>query len=233
MKYTDIHSHIIPYIDDGADDIETSIEMAEIAVSEGIESIVCTPHAISGYDELISEANEQREELQRRLDFRGIPLRLYQGFEVYVGEAFLDYEYPERLAMNGGTHILIETDFERIPACMEEVLYLLRITGLTPILAHPERYLYLKKDIAACEVWKSGGMLFQINAGSLTGQYGGTAQKTARKLLKKGYADFIGTDAHSAGRRAPLIKGGLAECGKRFGQSMVSRLLENNKSLAE
>jgi len=230
---TDIHSHIIPYIDDGADDIETSIEMAEIAVSEGIESIICTPHAISGYDELIPEANEQREELQRRLQYRGIPLQLYQGFEVYVNEAFLDYEHPERLAMNGGKHILIETDFERIPACMDEVFYLLRITGLTPILAHPERYLYLKKEFALCKEWKNNGMMFQINAGSMAGLYGKTAQKLAQKLLKKGYADMIGTDAHSAGRRAPLIKESLAECRKRHGEGTMEQLLKNNRSLTE
>ncbi|WP_066686303.1 tyrosine-protein phosphatase [Christensenella intestinihominis] len=230
---TDLHSHIIPYIDDGADDIETSIEMAGIAVSEGIERIVCTPHAISGYDELIPEANRQREELQRQLDHRGISLRLYQGFEVYVNEAFLDYEHPERLALNGGRHILIETGFERVPRCMEEVLYLLRITGLQPILAHPERYLYLKKDFEMCDTWKNSGMLFQVNAGSLTGLYGKTAQKTARKLFKKGYVDFIGTDAHSAGRRAPLMKDSLTECRKRYGQDLMDQLLENNKSLTE
>lgn len=230
---TDIHSHIIPYIDDGADNMETSIEMAEIAVSEGIENIICTPHAFSGYDELMERADEQRIELQQQLQYRNIPVRLYPGFEVYISDNFLDYEHPERLALNGGSYVLIETDFERIPDCMNEALYLLKITGLTPILAHPERYLYLKKEFSLCEMWKKNGMLFQINMGSLNGLYGSMAQKMARKFFKKGYVDFIGTDAHSAGRRAPLIKDGIAECRRRYGAHTAEQLLKNNKDLME
>ena len=228
---TDIHSHILPDIDDGAEDIEESLAMAEIAVAEGIGGIICTPHALRGYEEIIGEAEEARRTLREALGKRNIPLKLYSGFEVYIAEQFLDYESPEKLTLAGGQNILIETDFDRVPECMEEALHLIRVSGLRPVLAHPERYLYLKKDFALCEMWKENGMLFQINAGSLTGLYGSAAQKMARKLLKKGFADFIGTDAHSAGRRAPRIQEAIRAGEKICKGNGMRKILEHNINL--
>lgn len=232
MTITDIHSHILPYIDDGAEDIEESFAMAEIAVSEGIGNIVCTPHALRDYDEIIEEAEEARTKLQETLDLRNIPLKLRGGFEVYITERFLDFKHPEKLTLNNSKYILLESGFERLPSCMEEVLHLLRISNLTPVMAHPERYLYLKKNFDVCETLKKSGMLFQLNAGSLTGMYGKTAQKQAQKLLKKGYIDFIGTDAHSASRRPPHIQEAIF-AGEKICGNTIRKILNANLALID
>jgi Capsular polysaccharide biosynthesis protein len=201
----DIHSHILFGIDDGAKDIKESLEIARSAVREGIIKMVCTPHAEADYDGLIHNANESIITLRQKLKEESIPLAISLGFEVFVNQTFLDYPSPEKLAFGENPHILLELGFDYFPKIFEEVLYLLTISKITPILAHPERYDYLYNDLGFIKNLKQKNVKLQINTASITGENGSKTQGFAKKILKKGYADFIASDVHSNGLRGPYF----------------------------
>ncbi len=201
----DIHSHMLPGIDDGPDDINESVEMARMALHEGITAVVCTPHAIRDFDQLLALAEERLQALKGELARRQVPLALYQGFEVYASESLLDYQDIKRLTLPGGKRMLLEFDFGSMPACADEVLYLLRISNITPVLAHLERFDYMNRDIGRMKALKQQGAMIQVNTGSITGMHGRAAQKCAKKMIKAGLVDYIATDAHSTRRRGPYV----------------------------
>ncbi len=231
MRRVDLHTHILPGIDDGARDMQESIEMAKIAAEEGITDIVCTPHLIADYDAGIRLAEERRAELSAQLARQNIPVRLHKGYEVFLNQCFLDYRTPEKLTIGHSNHILVEMNFEQMPEDFDEFLHLMRVSKLMPILAHPERYRFLWKDFGLCKSMRERGILFQMNAGSILGMYGPMAQKMAKKMLKRGMVDLIGTDAHSTQKRAPWIRESLEFCEKKFGVETVKVIHQNSMAL--
>jgi protein-tyrosine phosphatase len=218
----DIHTHILPALDDGARTMDESFMMAKIAYGEGIRTIVCTPHAEKGYGELIGRAREAMERLKEGLYGRCLPMRLMLGFEVLVCERLLDYKDIGNLSfdMGGRPHMLFELDFYRLPACLNEAVYMLGTFGITPVLAHPERYDYLRHDIAFIKSLKEKGVKLQLNAGSVTKENGPRAMRFAKKLIQNGLADYIATDMHSPDRRGPYIRAAYRQAeswGSRLG----------------
>ncbi len=207
-ELVDIHSHILPGLDDGPGDLEESADIAEIAFREGIRKIICTPHASGGYDELIRSAGDGLVKLRERLREKSIPIRLELGFEVLVCENLLYYENLTGLSfsLGGKPHILLEFAWEKFPDCLDEVLFLLGLDGIQPILAHPERFYYLHDNITFLKNMKSRGVKIQVNAGSITGNYGAAVKKYAKKIIKNGLVDFIATDTHSGRRRGPYLR---------------------------
>ncbi len=208
IDMVDIHSHILPCIDDGPDSLAESIDMAKIAYKEGIKTIVCTPHAEDNYDVLIARAQEGLRLLQQKMLQENVPITLFLGFEALVCERLLRYEQLKRLAfqLDGLSFMLLEFDFHRFPVCLEEILCRLRKENIRPVLAHPERYPYLMENLAFLEHLQNRGVLLQINTGSITGENGRSAQKFAKKIVQNGLAGFIATDAHSSMRRGPYVK---------------------------
>lgn len=203
----DIHSHILPGIDDGAKDINESIEIARNAVREGIEKMICTPHATGDYDSILEQANESIFILKQKLKDGDISLELDLGFEVLANENFLDYPKPENLAFGKSPHILLEFNFDCFPEkIFDEILYVLKISKIAPILAHPERYEYLYKDTSLIKKIKAQNVKLQINTSSILGAHGFQPKSFAKKLLTKGYADYLASDVHSLGSRGPYIK---------------------------
>jgi protein-tyrosine phosphatase len=208
INMVDIHSHILPCIDDGPDSLQKSVEMAKIAYEEGIRTIVCTPHAEKDYDVLVMRAQDGLDVLQEKLQRENIPIDLLLGFEVRVNGLLLQYEHLEKLAfrLDGMKYMLLEFDFRKFPIYLEEILMRLRQENIQPILAHPERYPYLLENIAFLKNLINKGMLLQVNTGSITGEYGHSVQRFAKKIIQNGLAGFIATDTHSSRKRGPYVK---------------------------
>lgn len=205
----DIHSHILPGIDDGSRDWDMSLHMLEIAVQEGITTIVATPHHMPGKGYTSpAEIRELVDELQDKADRRQLDIRILPGNELFYREEVLDLlEEDNVMGMNETRYVLVEFDVlaERpyIRNAMRNILGL----GYTPILAHVERYpAMLGKDFETIRILRKLGVLIQVNASSIAGEVGKDIRKQMKKLLKEHLVDLVGTDAHSDRRRAPRVQ---------------------------
>ena len=197
--YSDIHSHVLWGVDDGAEDMETSIELCKLAHEMGTDFLFLTPHIINWSDaSLLYDLRESKAEyLQNVLYEDGVELKLYKGFEILCDDDIFNIKFFEPYTLNKSRYILIEFDFrftteEDVDAWCD---YLISC-GLVPIIAHPERYEFVKKDISVIERLSEKGCLFQLNSGSVLGVFGEYEASVALKMLLCGYADFLGSDAH-------------------------------------
>lgn len=205
----DIHSHIIPYIDDGAKDLEVSLEMLRIAEREGTKTIFATPHFYKGYFETeYSEVVEKTKELNQMARDNGINIEILPGQEVFLTkDTPRDYMEGKIGTLNDSRYMLIELPMDRFPEYALDSIYELGIKGIVPIIAHPERYMYTLKKPSVLNDFIKEGCLFQINSGSLTGLFGKDIKNTAELLVKSGIVSFIGSDAHTTSKRCPgLLK---------------------------
>ncbi len=190
---TDIHSHILHGVDDGSPDMEHSLGILGYYAKTGIKRVVLTPHIMEDYPD---NTYENLKEVFNKLEAAnntGVELRLAAEYMLdNRTEYLLD---KEKLLVYKEGFVLVETSYFNPPLYMEDRLYKFRVKGYTPILAHPERYIYLRED--GYEKLLSGGVCFQLNLLSLLGGYGKEAQERADALLKKGCYEFVGTDIHS------------------------------------
>ncbi len=209
----DIHSHIIPGIDDGSKDIEMTIDMLKKAELSGTTDIIATPHFMRGrfeveYNEVLKKVDELRD-ISRK---NNIDINIYAGQEVYYSKSILEY-YNDKLigTINNTKYMLIELPI--VEFNIDEVIntiYELQIRGITPIIAHPERYKqFIKKPSMINNLIKEG-MLFQLNAGSITGSFGREVKKIASKYLEDNIYSFMGSDAHRDIGRDTDIKKALS-----------------------
>lgn len=223
----DIHNHILPGIDDGAQDNNESIAMLQMAQADGIELIVATPHhfPLVGNDpsRYASRIRDQIVEQSRTK----ITVRL--GQEIAISEdvpgGLLDRTL---LSFEQSRYVLIELPFFDYPSWVDEVLSEICRDGFTPIIAHPERNTEVQNDLNIIAAVREKGMLTQINAGSLLGHFGELANETAIKLLETECVDVIASDAHSAdGFRLPVLSNALEVAGRIAGFSQVERMVSD------
>ncbi len=197
----DLHCHILPNMDDGSKDMETSVRMCRIAKRNGIRHIVCTPHitTVGDIDGFVKVRNEKLRELQEIVNRLDIGVTLYPGAEVYVDDDVFFSIDLKRLAINGSRYILVEFSFRSITV-KRIVRYLnaLADMGLIPIVAHPERYECFQFDYDAVNMLIRNGVLFQINAASLASLEGPQEFELSYAMAYTGAASFVATDAHSA-----------------------------------
>ena len=195
----DFHSHILPNIDDGSKNIEESINLIKEAQQVGFTGIISTSHYLKGYYEydennrrnLIEQLNEQLQNINLA------NMNLYLGSEIYVTEEMVDLiEQKKASTINGTNYVLFELPMNSKPLFAKSIVYDLLDKGYIPIIAHPERYSYVKEDINFVKELKEIGALFQSNYGSTIGMYGIEAKKTLKKLLKNDYISFLGSDVH-------------------------------------
>lgn len=195
--WVDIHTHILPGVDDGARSIEDSLELAQMAVDSGVHTVVATPHS-SRSDAFASEAEARVRALQYRLRCEGIPLRVLPGMEIMTDEST-----PERLVqgtllpLNGTRYALVEFPFGEEPLFISSMLRAIRAVRFVPVVAHPERYHCLNEDYTLAADWRRQGALLQVNKGSLFGRFGERIQRTAVKLLLERQVTVVASDAHS------------------------------------
>lgn len=226
----DIHSHILPVVDDGVDDSNTSVEMLRIAESGGTAHIIATPHYIPGSMEIVySTVDMKCRELQELARAAGLTINIYPGAEIFISP-----EIPELIekgiihTMNGSSYILIELPMDILPIYTNEVLFSLQLKGLTPIIAHPERNAEIRRDPGLLDSLISRGILAQANSGSITGLYGREARQAALKLIRMGLIQFIGSDAHSMGRNSPDLGKVEAAIRQKFGKETARKLFYEN-----
>lgn len=206
----DIHCHILPGIDDGASDMAEAIQMARMAYDSGVTDIAVTPHFRGEREslDLIPVIKDKASELQSALSEEGIDIRIHQGAEIlcvsetpYLAEAGL---LP---TLGDSKYVLLEFYFDESLYFMNECLWAISEAGYTPIIAHPERYDAVQRDSRTLIRWFREGYILQLNKGSILGSLGRGAELVADFMLDNGLAHIIASDAHSAERRTPDMKG--------------------------
>lgn len=207
----DIHSHILPKVDDGSKDLEESIEMAKIYLENGINKVIATPHYIEGWDNTFKEKNlEILEILKKALYQRGLDLDIYLGNEIYTTMDILEHlEEGKASSLNNTRYVLIELPMFDIPLFIEDLIYELLLKGYVPIIAHPERNAKIIENPNLLYTFIKKGALAQLNLPSLEGKYGDRIKSTGETLIKHNMIHFIGTDAHSKDKRSPRVKKSL------------------------
>ncbi|MBU2020463.1 MAG: capsular biosynthesis protein [Bacteroidetes bacterium] len=194
---TDMHSHLIPGIDDGAETMEDSLMMIQRFAQMGYKKIITTPHVKTGSFENTTEIIKQGEQkVKQAIEDLNINIE----FEA-AAEYFFDYSFNEKIDNNdlltfSNGHILVEYSFSQPPMGDEEMFFQLQMKGLKPILAHFERYVYWHGSISKAEALRNRGVKIQVNIGSIIGHYGPQIQKQAEKLIKANCVDLISSDCH-------------------------------------
>ncbi len=196
----DMHTHILPNIDDGSESMEETIKMLKEAKEAGFTDIITTSHYIeNSYDITKRERKNIINEIKSKLDIENINIKLYNGAEAYISNNIYELIEKEELpTLNNSKYLLMELPMNNKVLYLENVIYSLESKGITPIIAHPERYSYVQKDIKFVEELVERGVLFQANYGSIIGKYGNDASKSVKKLLKKKLIHFLGTDTHKS-----------------------------------
>ena len=230
----DLHCHILHGIDDGAKNIEDSIDMARAAVAEGITHILATPHYKNGHWD-----NEKKDililvdELQEELDARDIPLTIFPGQEVRInGELFEDLaEEKIQFIDEGNQYVLIEFPTPSIPAYTESLFFELQKEGITPIIVHPERNRAVLKDPNVLLPFIEKGALAQLTAASYTGDFGKSIQKVSKQLVEANLVHFIASDAHNVSSRSFHMKEAFRKLEKEYGREKVNEYHQVTKDL--
>lgn len=194
----DIHSHLLPNLDDGVQSFEESEEIILNFQRLGYKKLITTPHVMSDFYRNSNEDILNRlKEVNAHLQQKNIDITLEAAAEFYLDEELVKrVESGSPLLTFGKNYFLFETNFMTEPWNLKEFVFLAATKGYKPILAHPERYLYLQSNFEKAEDLISRGVLFQINISSLSGYYSKSAQTTAQKLIDKGYVHFLGSDCH-------------------------------------
>lgn len=203
---TDLHSHLIPGIDDGAKTVEESLELLQTLHRLGYRKVFTTPHVINDlYPNTPEDILQKLDMVNREIQLAGIDIQLGAAAEYFIDEHFASLIAHNSLLLLPGRRVLVEMSAIQAPPNLFNDLFRLQTKGFQPVLAHPERYLFLKDDFRQYTRLKDYGCEFQLNALSVTGYYGKPVKDNALKLLKHGMINFIGTDLHHA-RHAELLQ---------------------------
>ncbi len=224
----DLHCHLLPGIDDGSPDEERSIEMARMAVAEGVVALACTPHIMPGvYDNSGPDIRRRVALLQERFDAEGVALQLMVGADVHIAPDMVSkLRSGEVLTLNDTRYVLIETPHHILPPRVEDSIFNLMAAGYVPIFTHPERMSWIERKYDLIQHLARAGVWMQLTAGALTGRFGPKAQYWSERMLDEGMFQIIATDAHDISRRPPALGEALAALAERVGEdeawSMIS-----------
>lgn len=228
----DMHSHILPGVDDGAEFYDESHQMLDIAVQNGTEMLVLTPHytIASTPREISAEELNERFEIFSQKAARDFPnLSLMFGAELFISESMLRQPFEKCLVpINNTSYVLIEFDFHEQAYIAEYALEKIIAAGYRPIVAHPERYRMFYRDVNLCEKFIQKGCLFQMNAGSPFGQYGSQAEEFSYWMLRREYVHCVGSDAHSPYQRTPDMSQSYAFVSMHFSQKYCHQIFKEN-----
>lgn len=199
LLQTDMHSHLIPAIDDGSRSIDDSLFLIQGLADLGYKNIVTTPHTMSDYYKNTLEIiNAGLQTVQKAVAEKGINVTINAASEYYVDFDFIQKIGNEKLLTFGDNYILIEFSFANPPQNIHDVIFELQTNGYKPVLAHPERYLYWSKNLQMYESFRDKDVLLQTNLLSLAGMYSPEAKHIAEYLVNNDMADFLGTDMHNS-----------------------------------
>lgn len=226
----DMHSHLLPGLDDGSKSLEESLDLIESLSRLGYKEFICTPHIMGDYyrntkDTILPALDLLREALHKS----NKEVAVSAAAEYYIDEWFYEkVKSREKLLTLKDDYVLVETSYMNKPANFRTVLFDLQSNGYKVVIAHPERYSYLFSSFENFEELYELKVYFQINLNSLSGHYGKEAKIFAQKLIKKKMVDFVGTDCHGA-RHVENLKKAMKE--KSFG--MLTNLPLKNNALGK
>ena len=222
---TDIHCHLVPAVDDGSRSLDETRQLIEAMRSVGIQRIITTPHIYRRYPH--NDSDTLRQELERLLpDLSDLDMPLTLGAEHMLDEGFEAHLDKPLLTLGDSKYLLVETSFVGAPLDLYRLIQSVLSAGAIPMLAHPERYLYM--DDEEYSRLLGAGCAFQLNLFSLTGMYGECVEKRAQQLLERGLYSFVGTDTHRIERFRKTIAS--AKTYARYEES-IRVLMSNNQTL--
>ena len=198
-RFTDIHNHILPGIDDGAATVDEAVELVRKYRELGLTKLIATPHIMNDYYPNTGETiKAAQNELQKKLFSAGITeVEISVAAEYMMDQSFLELLERESLLCLNEKFVLVEMSYFQPPINLKEIFFQLQTRNYKPVLAHPERYgFFHSRGLSHYKELKDRGCLFQLNLLSLTGHYGKNIQKVAYELIRRDMIDFIGTDAH-------------------------------------
>jgi len=226
----DIHTHILPTIDDGPTTMTESLEMCRIAVNDGIKKMIATPHVQNGmYDLDANKVLEKIHLLNQLVKQEGLDLVIFPGAEVHLSDRLLDAEILKEssiLTLNGGRkYILLEFPFQWVPSGTEHVIFKLRSMGFTPILPHLERNFKIQRDPSMIRHFAEMGAILQVTAQSITGDFDAAPMKCALWMLKNNLVHVIASDAHSPAGRPPILTKALKVVSDKLGEEAAKKMV--------
>lgn len=219
----DLHCHILPGLDDGAQNVEDSLAMAHKAVASGITHILCTPHHNGKYRNEKDVIIEAVAQLQQVLDAENIPLTLYEGQEVRIsGEIIEEYEAGKLLGTDVNDHyMLIEFPTQDVPQYTERLFFELLAKGITPVIVHPERNSVFIEDPNKLIPFIEMGVLTQMTAPSYVGVFGKKIQKVSEQMLSHNLIHMMASDAHNLRTRDFYLEEAFTKLRKEYGKEKV------------
>lgn len=228
----EFHNHLIPGVDDGAQNIEESIALAKALVEEGVTHTVVTPHHLNRkYTNYAEDIRRQTEELQEALDGANVPLQVFPGQEVRIHETLIDSIDRGEIQFldENGQYMLLEFPTTSIPTYTEDLLYELKHRGIIPIIAHPERNHIIQEEPNRLYRMIGMGALSQVTAASVAGIFGKDIQEQSLDFLDKNLAHFMGSDMHDLGYRRAYIQDAHKVIAKELGNDFIDVLQLHTK----
>lgn len=203
----DVHSHLLPGIDDGVQSIEQSLALIEQLHALGFSKLITTPHIVQDFYPNTPELIRNKlEEVRQAVKEKGLDIVIEAAAEYYLDDMLAKIANKEDFLTLGEDYLLFETSYINEPAYLNEVVFRINAMGLKPVLAHPERYIYLQNNPRQLDDLVERGTFFQVNINSLDGYYSGAAKKLAERIIDKGYLSFLGTDCHNQRHINSLFK---------------------------
>jgi protein-tyrosine phosphatase len=228
----DIHSHILPGLDDGASTMETALAMARIAAEDGIKAMIATPHI---FRDRIQETNLDLirpavDKFKAALQKQNIPLDIFAGAEVHISHNLFQIigRHRQELVLNKGMYVLVEFPSTHVFAGVKDLFFDLMTESLIPIIAHPERNRVFRHNAHLLFELIEMGALVQINQGSLFGLYGESAKDAVRNFIEMRFVHFAATDCHNPTASAPQLSQAVQELITLAGEEASRALVEDN-----
>lgn len=226
----DIHSHIIPNVDDGARSVEETFNFLKEAQEAGFTDVILTSHFLLNYYETnAQELIFWKEKLQEVLKKQGTKINLHSGMEIYITNQMEELlENKKILTLANSRYMLIELPLATNVKYFDYVVYYLEAKGIKPIIAHPERYKCVQKDPDIVEEYIEKGCLIQCNYGSIVNLYGREAEKTIKTILKKNQVHFLGSDVHRENGTYLIILDAIKKIRKIIGENKINEITTIN-----
>lgn len=230
----DIHTHLLPGLDDGSPEMEISVAMARMAVDDGITHLVCTPHANDRFAYDPFRVEDLLTVFRARLAEAGVELELARGADFHltyenIQSAIAD---PARFSIAGKGYLMTELPEYGSFGNFDETYYQLQLAGMTPVVTHPERNATLQENPGKLLDWLNLGALIQVTSNSITGEMGKKAQRVAIDLLERRWVHFVASDAHNLTSRPPKLRAASEAVAKRCGKAYADALCQSNPMCA-
>jgi protein-tyrosine phosphatase len=223
----DLHSHLLPGIDDGSKDLAMSLAMARMASADGISTIACTPHILPGvYNNNGSAIRSAVAQLSERIAGAGIPISLVTGADVHIAPD-LDVRLRDgrALTLNNSRYLLLEPPHHVLPPRLEDLIFGLQAAGYVPILTHPERLSWIEGHYDLIRRLVFSSVFMQITAGSVMGRFGRRPRYWAERMLDEGLCHLLATDAHNIEQRPPRMADARDVVAQRLGDDEAINLV--------